>query len=338
MGIKRFILFGGLLLVSIGLYVYYFVDSDTKTLTIYGLDYFNIPNKFNIFNAIWMIVPAFILYILTIIHLLFYLNLKNRAEKKIINDKNSVNELLIQKMLKKNNPKKLTFKTNYFNTVRDFVHNIKGFDLDSSVKVDNIKINDIINNISTINKGEVAEDRFFKSNKLSSKNSLYIQNELNKLSIDPLYAEKYIRHYSKLQNEDLKKSVADIIVNSKDIKVIKKMNLDLTSDQIFKILEKTTTKEDFIYFANQDCFEKEDFVQVVKRFKSKFTPSTMIEIFTELSQKNEKAYEALIYIHFEYEKLDTVEDLIQNRYEYIKYTLLLKLKKSGEHFDISMFI
>lgn len=338
MGIKRFIVFGGLFLLAIGIYVYYFIDNDTKTLTLYGLEYFKIPNQFNILNAIWIILPAAILYIFTITHLLFYFNLKSRAEKKILNDQNSINDLLVQKILKKQNVKKLNFKTNYFNTIREFVENINGFELGKSINIKESKINHVVKSLSLIDKGEVAEEKFFKTNKISNQNQLYVQNELNKLEIDPLYADKYIRHYTKIQNQDIKIKVTDIAVKSKDIKVIKKLKLELTKEQTFKILEKTNTREDFLLFVNQEIFEQEDFVSIVKKFKSKFTPSVMIEIFTELSRQNEKAYESLIYTHFEYEQLDIVEDLIQNRYEYMKYTLLLKLKKSGEHFDINMFI
>ncbi|CAA6803592.1 MAG: Unknown protein [uncultured Campylobacterales bacterium] len=342
MGIKRFIIYGGLLLVAIFAYVYYFVDSSTSEISLFGLEYININNKFNILNALWVLLPAVLIYILTILHLLFNLNIKKRNENKLAHDKKMLANILVQKTLGKEIVQKSNFRTNHFGFFVDFIRSIEKLKLHNS-SVDKLEINDktmsdLLVNINKIQNHEVVEEKFFKTAKLSSKDELYIKNELNKLDIDPIYADKYIKNYDKIKDVELKEYITNIIVSQKDIKTIKKINPNLNKKNILKILKRVDTDLDFIYFANQEDFTKEDFIDIAKTFKAKFVPSRMIDIFTELSIVNEKAYEALIYINFEYEKLDTVETLIQNRYEYIKYTLLLKLKRAGEHFDINLFV
>ena len=122
MGIKRYILLTLIYMIAVGLYVYSF-NGELYTLELFGLS-LNMP------IAVWVIVPVILLFVATIIHLVFY-NFKDflhqRALKKDFETFKEVAKLRI--LSEKGNG---SFKTEGFKAVGDMLSVMK-FDANADV-------------------------------------------------------------------------------------------------------------------------------------------------------------------------------------------------------------
>ena len=161
MGIKRYIALVIVYLLAIGLYVYSF-NGDTYTLEI---------SKFSLSLpiAVWIVVPAILLFIASVLHMLFYSFkefLNSRALRKDFENYETffANKILFEKS-------KINFKTEWFKFVGRTLE-LTEFKEDNQVMLDDEKIVELRNLVAKIENGEVVE---LKKYKLSKDNPLVIK-------------------------------------------------------------------------------------------------------------------------------------------------------------------
>ncbi len=337
MGFKKYMAAGLLLILIIGLYVFSFEGGR------YTLDFFGINITLPI--AVWVIVPAIILYIFTLIHMMFYGAIefsKKRALKK--GHKNFIKATKNVLLGLDNN---VQFKSEWLK-LPGAILNI--FNIDPrkrAKKVPNEEIQEILDLKEKLDRGEVVD---LSKYRLPIDNPLVLENLENKLKKDKLYADGILKNCPDRNLPLCKKAFREFAkyASLDQIRKYEKEGYKIDKEIFDILIERFHSKENPINLTNDDIanliknldFEKEDFIALAKKLKSKMNPDALIFLFERLFNEFPKASDAYLFILFELQMIDKAREILENSSldEYVKFKHLLFLIDSGKNFDIEDFV
>ncbi len=333
MGFKKYLFFGLVLVIGTGLYVYS-LTNEYFSITVAGIT-LSLP------IAVWVVLPMAILYIFTLIHLMFYGTLgffrlrkiKSDASKFLENEKRA----LLGKKIDDNEYKSEVFK------LPGEVLPLLNIDPKRYLgyRVHDDSIADILEAKQRIYAGEVVD--LSKYNLLPD-NALMIKNYENMLKKDKSYAATILKNCS---DEELCKKAAIAMAEYSPISELKKYNVTITKEILYKLIDRIGDKnfslsnEEILEYAKELNFDAKELLELVKKIKDKLSPDERVKFVTELMAKfPENGADAYLYTMFDLQMIDKVRDFLDNsgKKEYIKYKYLLFLKDNGKNFDIDMFI
>jgi hypothetical protein len=334
MGLKKFISFGLMLLVVMGIVVYSFVGD------VYSFSVFGIPIELPI--AIWVLLPALLMYVFTILHLMFYGTLGFAKMRKVKNDgetllQNSKNALLGKIV-------ETEYKTDIFKlpgAVLPLLNVDPKRYADHRVYDDGIQ--DILDIKRKIDEGEVVDLAPFS---LKEDNALVIKNYENKIAIDRNYAQVVLRSS---KDKGLCEKAHLALASFSSLDEINKYDIKPTRELFNVLIDRVSAKENslelpdeaIVTYAKELDFRSKDFIELAKKLKTKLNPDRLMLLFERLAHEfPSEAGEAYLYVMFELQMMDNAREFLENTSEdeYIKFKYLLFLKDSGKIFDTELFI
>ncbi len=334
MGLKRYIGFGLILIIAISAYVYMMITPNEYELNLFGV-HISLP------IAIWVAIPLFILYLATILHLMFYGTLGFFKLKKIKDD--------AVKFLE-NEKRALLGKKIIDNDYRSEIFKIPGkilplLNIDpkrySGYRVIDDDVADIMETKQRVYNGEVVD--LSKYNLLPD-NALVIKNHENMLNQDKKYASTILKN---CPDKTLCQKAAKVMAEYASLNELEKLDIQMDRE-IFDILVNRIGKADFtipnkklIEFAKELNFNKEDLVKLVKKLRDKLTPDERVKLAEDiLSSFPDMGGEAYLYTMFDLQLIDKAREYLENssKNEYTKFKHLLFLKDNGKTFDINIFV
>ena len=334
MGIKRYILLTLIYMIAVGLYVYSF-NGELYTLELFGLS-LNMP------IAVWVIVPVILLFVATIIHLVFY-NFKDflhqRALKKDFETFKVVAKLRI--LSEKGNG---SFKTEGFKAVGDMLSVMK-FDANADVTLFDTELAKAHEVARSIHSGNYED---LKKYKLAKENPLVIQNSINRLSSEPKYAFEVLKT-CKDKNSELCIKAYDALLNIASFNEIKRydfapdkrtfrrmMERYLDADDSFEMDIKSI--EDMLEQFNAD---RADYLELAREIKIKLSPDALIALFEKLyNTKGTVAADAYLYVLYDLQMIDKIREILDNSDsdEFVKFKTVIFLRDHGKSIDIDKFL
>ena len=342
MYIKRYTVAAFLLMAALGAYVYAYVTQDTTTI-----DFFGIPMP-SLSIAIWVVVPLFILYIASVLHISFYSFLGNINTRKYEKDYEKVLDLIIDAYLGKKD-RNHAFKTAPYSLLGKlldnstiFPNNNITFDYDNEKTQ---KMSKVLNIIEDIKKGEVAD---LKSFNLSIDNDLVIQNERNRYKKGDLTVETILSNPTKY-DDVLRKEVYVTYVKSASLANIEKYKALLTKEA-FDVIISRVNADDFTLEINNETlinfietleFTADEYMKLSKLLSnSAMIPDQRIKLFELLSDKNDDAMDAYLYTLFDLEMLAPANEILTNSQanEYQNFKAYSALKECNKNFSIELFV
>ncbi len=333
MGFKKYLLFGLVLVIATGLYVY------SLTEGVYAISLAGITLSLPI--AVWITVPIAILYIATLVHLMFYGTLgffrlkkiKNDAERFLANEKKA----LLGKKIDDNNYKSEIFKLS--GKVLPLLNiDPKRY---SGYRIHDDGIADILEVKQKVYSGEVVDLSRFN---LQPDNALMTKNYENMLKDDKSYAATILR---KCSDKNLCQKAAIAMAEYSPVSELKKYDVKITEEILYKLIDRLgedkldLSNDKILDYAKELDFDSHKLIELVKKLKDKLSPDERVKFATALIAKfPEDGADAYLYTMFDLQMIDKVRDFLDNsgKQEYIKYKHLLFLKDSGKNFDIDMFI
>lgn len=334
MGLKKYLFFSLLLLIIIAGYVFSLNAND------YRIEF--LDNSYVLPIAIWLVVPAFVIVILSFLHMLFY-GTKSFFEKNALKkDLEKMAELLKSKIVKQEYNH--SFKTPEAKELASILNQLDMTPSSSEFLSNDKNIQDYVSKILKISSGDYIPS---KELKLPNTNHIMERNLLNKLKVDSDFCLDVVKKPSNYSSLVVKKAISTMIEN-KSITTIKK-NLEniqslIDKELAFGLFEKDSQKHETFSLAHDDIrnilhkleLNKSDFIKLAKIYKKSFGPDEIIKFFEDLSSKNEDATSAYLYVLFEYEMLDSIREILSNSSgnEYIPFKALLDLKESGKHYRL----
>ncbi len=331
MGLKKYIAFSLLLIIAVYIFVF---SIQTGNFTISILDY-----SLALPIAVWVILPLVVLFVATILHIVFY-GFKNYLQASAIKkDEENIIEFFKDLLLGNNSNKK--FKQKALKELADILEQMKLSPKVENFESSNSDIKTIVNNMIKINSGEYVSDKSFKFNK---NGQIAQKNILNKVKEDVDYAIDVLKKSKDFSDKIVKAAFFNVVEN-KSMTTIKKLldGLKLDKEMVLELMKKDSENSEFaldheaiIKYTKDVDFNKDDYLTFAKLYKKSVQPDELIKMFETISNDNELAMDAYLVVLFEYEMIDKVRETLNGykKEEYQSFRALLDLKDSGKYYTL----
>ncbi len=339
MGFKKYLIASIILLGLISGFVYS-LDLGTYTLHIEtGIQDIVIDQTLPVF--VWVLIPAFLLFIATILHLMFYGSVNFIQNKVRQNDIKAIEDHIQNRIINKNSSKKV--KTKELAELAKIIDQ-----LEINVKTDNFKCeNEKLKATASIANEVLNENKFvsLKNLKLDEKNELELKNIINRIDADDNFAFEVLKSPDKYEREVVEHAF-DVIIEKKSIDRMKNVmnNFPLTNEMVTKILlkdskepaEKRFTNAEILEFVKNNDFSNEELIKIAKNYKRTMQPEQLIKLFEDISAADESKTESYLYVLFEYEMIPQIKEILSNsqKDEYTIFKALMDLKDAGKHYNL----
>ncbi len=326
MGFKKYIIASFVFLMIVAAYVYS-IDNSEFTVKIVEL---GINKTLPIY--IWIIMPALLLFVATIIHMIFYGTKSYLQKSTLKKDISKLSMLLNDRLLDKTS--NLSIKTPALKEIADLLNRVEiklPKDIESTPLIEStLKV------IHTIESGKYIPA---KELKLPLNNIWAIKNTKNRLLSDDNFAVEVIKDIQNYTTE-LIEMAFDIALENKPVDSIKRFTdgVDLTKNMILKLLAKDSeqlslTNNDILGYISMHSFTNKELIDIAKKYKKTMAPEQLIHLFEDLSSKNEEFTMSYLYILFEYQMIEKSREILINsqKNEYVIFKALLDLKDNGKY-------
>jgi len=341
MYIKRYSVAAFLLMGLVGWYIYAYITQEVMSIDLFGIP---IP-AFSI--AVLVVVPIFVLYIASVLHMSFYNMLANLRLRKTEKDYTKLFDSIVDAYLGKIN-RQHKLKTEPFMLLGDLLDNstvspVGHIDLDSNDERAK-KIKTTLKAIDKIKNGEVVD---MKAYNLLPENELIVQNNRNMYKKGDLTAEEILSKPAKY-TDTLRKEVFVDYVKTATVVNIDKYKEFITKDAIFSIISRINAKENILDISNEALIvlisnvklTSQDFINISKATASYMIPEQRIKLFETMSADNEDTVDAYLYTLLDLEMLEPAYALldISQPDEYQNFKAYRVLKEAHQPFSIELFI
>jgi len=339
MYIKRYTVAAFILMALVGGYVFSYVTQSSMTV-----DFFGIPLP-SLSIAIWVLVPLFILYIASVLHMSFYSLIGMMNLRKYEKDYDKVIDLIVDTYLNKKS-RSYSFKTERYKLLGTLLENTALFpisDLKGNTK--NEKIDSVLEIIDNIKDGKVVD---LKPYNLLETNELVIQNERNRLKSGDLTPENILSNATKYA-DTLRKEAYVEYVKKASFSNIEKYKVLLTKEALYNILARVNAEtftlevssESLVELMKSITLSAKDYIELSSVIaKSGMIPEQRIKLFEMLSEENDEATEAYLYTLFDLEMLAPADEILENSQdgEYQNFRAYRALKACNKNFSIELFV
>jgi len=314
----------------------YMINAGTFSFDVFGIHLPKLP------IAVWVAIPVALLAVASILHMAYYSTKNFFNVRKWRSDAKKLEDSVYWSLIGE------PTAVNYSNEdVRKSMAMLSEAILTPNSYESSelsLRIKEVAKVVVKINSGEYVDLKSQKFSKhLSENNYLKEKNDFNHLEADSQFALKVIDFKDKY-SETLVQKALDKVVESQDFYTLKKYAKDLGKERFFKLLDRAlNSKEDIglnlemlkSFIAEYDL-ECNDYCKVVKVALSKFEPDDNLELFKELSAKDEDAMPSYLYLLFKYEMLDKVKDILDesSEEEYKAFKAFYTLKKGKYNYKI----
>jgi hypothetical protein len=325
----------------LGWYVYAYLTHETMIIDLFGIP---IPP---LSIALLVVIPVFVLYLVSVLHMWFYNMLRNYKQRRTEKDYEKLFDSIVDAYLGKID-RKHNLKTPGFAFFGELLDNSTVF-LNKNIDLDfddekSKKISNVLKAIEGIKNSEVVD---LKAYSLSVNNQLVVQNHRNMYKSGKLSGEDILSHASKY-NEGLCREVYADFVKTATVGNIDKYKHFLTKEALTTILARVNAQENTleisnealqILFANLELNVKE-YIEMSRTTSASMIPEQRIKLFETLSNKNEEAVEAYLYTLLDLEMLAPAYEIldISQPSEYQKFKAYRALKDANQYFGLELFI
>lgn len=294
--------------------------------------------------ALWISIPMLVLLIMTIFHMMYHGTKSFFARRKWVRDANELQDALYWALLKE--PKKHTFAMSEMKSGAALL-SVSSLDALDSTEGLSDKLGQTINWVKKIQDGEYVDLKEKKVAKFLSKdNPLVVQNTLNRLSMEPEFAESILiaadEHPQEVSSKALNTLVgtATIYKLSKFIKMIDSSHIKTLLDRAQNGEDIGLTVENIEFLANNVDLRCSNFIEIAKTAIKVLSPDETLKVFKKISSEHSKAENAYLYLLFQYEMLDDAKAYLEESEEdeFKPFRALLVLKKGKYKYRLSELI
>jgi len=330
MRLGLYIFFGLALMAIIGAFTYT-IAPDNFIIEIMGIN-FNLP------MAVWVVLPMLILFLFTIIHMLFY-GVRNYFKiKKWERDTDTLEDALYWSLV--NEPKEQKYA---IENVKNTAVLLSKATIDMSDNIEGLtpRLAKVVNIIQKIKNGEYIDLKEEKMGKVfNDGNPILIQNRLNQLKAGDKFVEDVMKSASSYSVPVQKEALA-LFSQKEDFEKARKYAKVFDVENFFVMLHRVTAEDDIGFtkdilndFVDALKFTCSDFIKIAQVTKKHFKPDENLALFRTYQKENSKAQNAYLYLLFEYELLDQVAAYLEEHEEgeFIKFRAYYKLKRQNNKY------
>ena len=289
--------------------------------------------------AVWVVLPLALLSVVTYLHIIFYGLVKYFKLRALDSDMDTVFSLIESKLLEKE--QKSNFRTKRFKELSNVLNQL---DINASKEIfssSNEELNKLVSSVQNINSGKYVSEKNIKTQENSN---LAKQNLINKINEQVDFALDVVKK-SENYDANIVKIAFLKVLSEKSMTTVKKVykNINFDKELTCKLFEKDRENSEF-GLENSEILEvlknvkltKNDYVEMAKNYKLSLNPDKIIDLFEKLSNQNEEATTAYLYILSEFEMIDKLREVLANTNEndYVAFKALVDLKDAGKHYNL----
>jgi len=330
-------IFSGLALIAAIAAFTYTIAPDNFIIELMGIN-FNLP------ITVWVVLPMLILFLFTIIHMLFY-GVRNYFKlKKWERDTDTLEDALYWSLV--NEPKEQKYA---INSIKDTAVLLSKASLNMSDNVEGLspRLSKVVNLIQKIKNGEYIDLKEEKMAKVfHDGNPILIQNRLNHLKEGDKFVENVMKSASNYSVPVQKEALA-LFSQKEDFETARKYIKVFDVESFFIMLNRVTSENDlglskeilndFVDTLKLTC---SDFIKIARVTKKHFKPDENLALFRDYQKENLKAQNAYLYLLFEYELLDQVASYLEEHEssEFVKFRAFYQLKRQNSKYRMKDII
>ncbi len=329
MGLKKYIFGSLILIIAIFAYAFSLESGD------YRIQIFDFVLVLPV--ALWIVAPALLIFVLALLHMIYY-GLKNYFSLKAVNkDANSMLKLIQKKLL--NEKSNITFQNAQFKELSQIVSQLNIAVKDRNFSAKDKDISKTVEQLFEIESGKYISN---KELKLPNDNPVMIKNLINRVNSDENFALEAIKK-EKGYDKRIVTAAFNKVLEAKSITTVKKHmdEIDFDKDMLFKLFEKDSEQKPEFSMTNemiQKLISKveltnDDLISIAKIYIKSMSPDQIIKLYEDISSANEEFTSAYLYVLCEFEVSDKIRDILLNsaQNEYTAYKALIDLKDAGKH-------
>lgn len=342
MGLKKYFI-ATLLLILLVVGYSYSLDLGDYTLKFdIGIDGYSIEKTLPI--SIWIILPTIILFIATILHMLYYGLQGYLQRKSLFTDLSTIQDYIEKKVLNEKSNKRL--KTKEFKELANIIDQLDISISDDKFESSNEDLNNIILKLKDINKNKYVD---IKALKLDENNPIRIKNTINNISENSDYAITILKN-SKKYTQDIIVAAFNSVIENKSINEIKPLIADIkmSNSMVAKLLLKDSTLNNEQRYTNTEILtliqnnklSNQELIQIAKNYKRTMQPEQLIKLFEDICAYDESLTTSYLYVLSEYEMISEIKEILVNsqKDEYIPFKAIIDLKDNGKHYNVESLI
>ncbi|SFV62164.1 Probable membrane protein Cj0124c [hydrothermal vent metagenome] len=294
--------------------------------------------------AVWIVLPMVVLAFFSILHMVYYSMMNYLSNKKWLKDTDTLKDALYWSLLKE--PKEHKYLTKELRSNGNLFSKAT-IDFKGSTEGMSEKFIDIIALIKDIERGEYIDLKEKKlEKKLSRENPIYVKNLLNRLDVDQKYVEDVLQSTSNQDKRVVKKALEIFSANETFLKAKKYVKV-FDIENFFTMVDRAASGEDvgmdeevLKFFVAELPFTCREYMHLARVCVKKFSPDTNLKMFKEFRKKDENANQSYLYLLFEYELLDNIEEFLSEHGEsdYIRFRALFTLKKMNNKYNVENMV
>jgi len=335
MYIKRYTIASLMFFLLVGSYVYGYITKESMSIELFGIP---LPS---LSIAIWTLVPLVILYIASVAHMVFYSLVSTLKLRKYDKDYAKIIDSIVDAYLEKDD-RSNNYKTSRYKLIGSFIDSTK-FYVNKELMTDNKKINDVIDLIERVKRGEVVD---LKPYKLSHDNELVLQNSKNRYKTGEINAEDVLSHSANYAVSFAKEVYVDFVKTS-PMYAIEQYKEFLTKEALYNVLSRVNAEEHTLEISNDSLtllfknleLDKKEYIKISIAL-SAMIPEQRMKLFEILSDENDDATDAYLFTLFDLEMLIPAAEILEISQpdEYMNFKAYYALKDCNKHFNINLFI
>lgn len=330
MGLKKYIVASIIFIAVIAGYVFSIAQTQ------YEIKLFE--NTFSLPVAVWVSIPLVVLFIASVLHMIFY-GLKHYISDMSVNkDEENILKSLKNSLVQKDEI--IKFKNPILKDMHELLSSATVNLKKDSLSTNNKELNELAQQLIDIKNGKHVN----LSVKLPSNNTWMIQNTINKINEQVEFALDVLKRPNNYTQEEIEAAFTKVI-DEKSMTSVKKVlpNIKLTKPMIQELFKRDSVQEEFSLSKEELLkqiksveFDKNEYLDIAKLYKSSLTPDEIIEIFEVLSNEKEEALSAYVYVLFEFEMIDKIRDIFASTAddELTAFKALLDLKDAGKNYTL----
>ena len=337
MFIKRYTVAAFILMALIGAYFYISFPNEKLAIAVLGI---NLPSMS---IAVWIVLAMFVLYLSTVGHMLFYSVVGSFRLRKFRVDSetfvDSVRDALLGRIERHH-----MYKTDRYGVFAKVLDASRLDVLKAIPATGDEKLDQTIELLNKIKNGEHVD---LKKYRLSQKNPLVQQNDLNAYNAGEIAEEQILNNAGKY-SEELVSLVFTNYAKTAPLNLIEKYKAFLSKKVLFKIVERVNADENILEISTDSLvalfseveLDEEGLISLSATLAANMLPDERIKLFKTLSDENDIAIPAYLYTLFDLEMIAPAEDILENSQpdEFIYFKAYKALKDCHKHFNIDLFI
>ena len=337
MYIKRYTLSAVLFMVIVGWYVYAFITQEIMTIDFFGTELPAMP------IALWVVVPLFLLYLASLLHISYYALLGTFKKRKYQKDHEQLVESLRDAFLGKTS-RYTQYKTDAYAVVGRVIDKSTLTPTDALDESGNEKIDMALGLLREVHNGNIVE---LKKLQLDKENPLSVQNNLNRLERGKATPEDILgksERYARAVNE----AAYVKLVETAPLYAIEKYKAFMSKNALLVIAARVNADEHTLEVANEALtaligevtLSSEDYLHISAALAAHTVPDQRIKLFEALATADEAATEAYLYTLFDLEMLAPAAEILDNSQadEFVNFKAYRALKECNKHYNLELFI